>query len=109
MPTMLTLTLTMAVLYLLRRVSGFYNHLYVQLRPGYNTPATSVAAAAAAADPTAKPTTPLTGIAATAAAEVLLAPGPPLLAVLEALPRSLLLCPAACVCRAWRAAVATVI
>ena len=46
--------------------------------------------------------------AATAAAEAL-APGAPLLVVLEALPRALLLCPAACVCRAWRAAVAIII
>ena len=89
-----------------RRVSGFVNHFYIQLRPAHTPPAT--AAAAAVADPAHNPTTPLTGIAAIAAAEAL-APGPPLLAVLEALPRVLLLCPAACVCRAWRAAVATVI
>ena len=102
------LSMLLLWLHFLRRVSGFFNHLYVQLRPGHN-PATAIAiATAAAADLTANPTTPLTGVAATAAAEVF-APGAPLLAVLEALPRALLLCPAACVCRAWRAAVATII
>ena len=104
------LSMLLLWLHFLRRVSGFFNHLYVQLRPGHN-PATAIAtaaAAAAAADPTENPTTPLIGVTATAAAEVF-APGAPLLAVLEALPRALLLCPAACVCRAWRAAVATII
>ena len=52
------------------RVSGFFNHLYVQLRPGRN-PTT-----AAAADPSASLTAPLVGAAATAAAETL-APGNP--------------------------------
>jgi hypothetical protein len=98
--TMLLLWLNLLWLYFLRRVSGFFNHLYVQLRPAHNP--------TAAADPTANLTTPLVGVAATAAAEAL-APGAPLLVVLEALPRALLLCPAACVCRAWRAAVAIII